>query len=241
MEKTSWSWAQKGIIALFAAMVACCCVFLAGCAENSEEAVRNVVTTELDAVKNSDTETIEAIAGDSSEFQALSTYGISATDAYEAVFNGFDYKIESVKVDGDKAVVGVKLTAKDLTKFQSALVEAAQNLAKDSSFTSMTTQEMNQAIGKLVLDTIKDLPTTETDTVELDVVKKDGKPVATIQDGDSVIFFNFRPDRARQLTRAFCDKGSIYLPRDEEARAIRSGFFLFLGKWCIAIGQSGKS
>ena len=151
------------------------CVFLAGCAENSEEAVRNVVTTELDAVKNSDTETIEAIAGDSSEFQALSTYGISATDAYEAVFNGFDYKIESVKVDGDKAVVGVKLTAKDLTKFQSALVEAAQNLAKDSSFTSMTTQEMNQAIGKLVLDTIKDLPTTETDTVELDVVKKDGK------------------------------------------------------------------
>ena len=215
MEKTSWSWAQKGIIALFAAMVACCCVFLAGCAENSEEAVRNVVTTELDAVKNSDTETIEAIAGDSSEFQALSTYGISATDAYEAVFNGFDYKIESVKVDGDKAVVGVKLTAKDLTKFQSALVEAAQNLAKDSSFTSMTTQEMNQAIGKLVLDTIKDLPTTETDTVELDVVKKDGKPVATIQDGDSVIFFNFRPDRAREISRAFCCDEFDGFPREK--------------------------
>ena len=35
-------------------------------------------------------------------------------------------------------------------------------------------------------------------------VEKDGKPVATIQDGDSVIFFNFRPDRARELTRAFC-------------------------------------
>jgi 2,3-bisphosphoglycerate-independent phosphoglycerate mutase len=30
----------------------------------------------------------------------------------------------------------------------------------------------------------------------------DGQPVATIQDGDAVIFFNFRPDRARQLTRA---------------------------------------
>ena len=36
------------------------------------------------------------------------------------------------------------------------------------------------------------------------VLKKDGKPVATIQDKDSVIFFNFRPDRARELTRAFC-------------------------------------
>ncbi len=36
------------------------------------------------------------------------------------------------------------------------------------------------------------------------VVIKDGAPVATVGDGDSVIFFNFRPDRARELTRAFC-------------------------------------
>jgi 2,3-bisphosphoglycerate-independent phosphoglycerate mutase len=37
------------------------------------------------------------------------------------------------------------------------------------------------------------------------VVTKAGKPAATIQDNDSVIFFNFRPDRAREITRAFCD------------------------------------
>ncbi len=36
------------------------------------------------------------------------------------------------------------------------------------------------------------------------VVVKDGKPVATVQDGDSIIFFNFRPDRAREITRTFC-------------------------------------
>ena len=37
------------------------------------------------------------------------------------------------------------------------------------------------------------------------VIEKDGKPVATISDKDSVVFFNFRPDRAREITRAFCD------------------------------------
>ncbi len=37
------------------------------------------------------------------------------------------------------------------------------------------------------------------------VVKKDGKPVATINDGDSIVFFNFRPDRAREITHCFCD------------------------------------
>ena len=36
------------------------------------------------------------------------------------------------------------------------------------------------------------------------VVVENGAPVATIKDGDSVIFYNFRPDRARELTRVFC-------------------------------------
>ena len=34
------------------------------------------------------------------------------------------------------------------------------------------------------------------------IVRGDGSPVATIKNDDSIIFFNFRPDRARQLTRA---------------------------------------
>ena len=36
-------------------------------------------------------------------------------------------------------------------------------------------------------------------------VMENGKPVAVIKEHDSVIFFNFRPDRAREITRAFCD------------------------------------
>jgi len=38
------------------------------------------------------------------------------------------------------------------------------------------------------------------------VTQADGKPVATVEPGDSIIFFNFRPDRARQLTYAFCNE-----------------------------------
>ena len=37
------------------------------------------------------------------------------------------------------------------------------------------------------------------------VIMKDGQPVATIKDNDSVVFFNFRPDRAREMTHCFCD------------------------------------
>ena len=37
------------------------------------------------------------------------------------------------------------------------------------------------------------------------VVTENGAPVATINDKDSVVFFNFRPDRAREITHCFCD------------------------------------
>jgi 2,3-bisphosphoglycerate-independent phosphoglycerate mutase len=37
------------------------------------------------------------------------------------------------------------------------------------------------------------------------VITEGGKPIATIDRNDSVIFFNFRPDRAREITRTFID------------------------------------
>ncbi len=41
------------------------------------------------------------------------------------------------------------------------------------------------------------LPTVITD--------ENGEPLSLVKNNDSVIFFNFRPDRAREITRAFCD------------------------------------
>ena len=44
---------------------------------------------------------------------------------------------------------------------------------------------------------------TTDEFIEPIVVVENDKPVATVEQGDSIIFFNFRPDRARELTRAF--------------------------------------
>ncbi|GKX29149.1 2,3-bisphosphoglycerate-independent phosphoglycerate mutase [Vallitalea longa] len=38
------------------------------------------------------------------------------------------------------------------------------------------------------------------------VVTSEGEPTGLIKENDSIICFNFRPDRARQITRAFCDE-----------------------------------
>ena len=50
------------------------------------------------------------------------------------------------------------------------------------------------------------------------VIVKDGAPVATIKDNDSIIFFNFRPDRAREITRTFCDDNFEGFDRGERVK-----------------------
>ena len=40
--------------------------------------------------------------------------------------------------------------------------------------------------------------------IEPTVITENGKPVAVIKNNDSVIFFDFRPDRAREITKTFC-------------------------------------
>lgn len=50
------------------------------------------------------------------------------------------------------------------------------------------------------------------------ITDSEGKPEAVIQDNDSVIFFNFRPDRARQLTWAFVDEDFNYFHREKHPK-----------------------
>ena len=50
------------------------------------------------------------------------------------------------------------------------------------------------------------------------VVVKDGEPVAKISDHDSVIFFNFRPDRAREITRTLCADDFTGFDRGERVK-----------------------
>lgn len=45
------------------------------------------------------------------------------------------------------------------------------------------------------------------------VVTTDSKPTTLIEDDDSVIFFNFRPDRAREITRALVDDNFVGFAR----------------------------
>lgn len=72
-------------------------------------------------------------------------------------------------------------------KAYSALVDGVGNVA-NSAVEAIDASYANGVTDEFVIPT---------------VIQKDGKPVVTINEGDSIIFANYRPDRARMITRSF--------------------------------------
>ncbi len=71
--------------------------------------------------------------------------------------------------------------------------------------------------------------------VSASVIRKDGQDSATIDDGDSVIFMNFRADRAREITRAFVEDGFNEFERRKVAKL---GDFVMLTEYADSIDAS---
>jgi len=54
--------------------------------------------------------------------------------------------------------------------------------------------------------------------IEPALIRDKNKKVVSIKDNDSIIYFNFRPDRARQLTKAFVEDGFKNFPRKRKLK-----------------------
>jgi 2,3-bisphosphoglycerate-independent phosphoglycerate mutase len=61
------------------------------------------------------------------------------------------------------------------------------------------------------------------------VIVRDGKPVGPIRDGDSVIVFNFRGDRAIEICRAFEEEDFDKFPRDPNPKVKFAGMMEYDG------------
>jgi 2,3-bisphosphoglycerate-independent phosphoglycerate mutase len=61
------------------------------------------------------------------------------------------------------------------------------------------------------------------------VIGKDGKPVGTIEDGDSVVYFNFRGDRALEMTAAFEKDDFTKFDRERRPKVEYAGMMQYDG------------
>ncbi|GAB6172921.1 2,3-bisphosphoglycerate-independent phosphoglycerate mutase [Paradesulfitobacterium aromaticivorans] len=86
----------------------------------------------------------------------------------------------------------------------------------EQGYRALANGEGEHAAGALAaVERSYDVRITDEFVIPTVILNGDGEPVGRIEDGDSVIFFNFRSDRAREITRAFVDEDFSYFERPE--------------------------
>lgn len=164
---------KKGIIALLTvAMLAFGGVALVGCGPSDEEVVRQGVTDELNRLKQLDAELVDELAANAGA-EDLAAFGIDAKEFVSTYLSGFDYRIDSVTVDGDMATATVTLTCKSFSAYNDALEAAAAEMANDESLADMSEEELNQKLGQTIMDAIAGVPSAETAPIDLTFELKD--------------------------------------------------------------------
>lgn len=96
---------------------------------------------------------------------------------------------------GKIATIGGRFFAMDRDNHWERIQKMYDAMTKGESAQhfSSTSEAMTAWYGKQIFD----------EQIEPTVIETNGQPTTVVTNKDAVIFFNFRPDRARQLTRAF--------------------------------------
>lgn len=166
-KKPLTKWVQLTLAAILAVTMF---AGLTGCGEAPEEVIRKGVTEELESIKNLDQSALDEImAGAGAANAGLDQYGIDMEEFCRTWLSGFDYSVDDVKVDGDNATATVTITCKSLMEGINVFSDKVTELSNDPEAMSMTSEEVNQKLGSLLMESIGEAP-AETNTVDLPYV-----------------------------------------------------------------------
>lgn len=146
---------------------------LTGCSyQTDEEAIEQSISNRLDGYKNIDSSETANFAS-RMDIDSLSQYDVSAHDFMEAYFDGFDYIVQDVEVDGNSAVATVVLQCKSFSEYESALQEATDSMKSDASIAKMSTDELDKAFGEAILGSLEGIEVRQTQPIEITFQKVD--------------------------------------------------------------------
>lgn len=147
---------------------------LVGCGSSPEQVIRDGLTQELDTVKNLDDATLDEVAGDA--LDEYEEFGIDIKEFLRSYFDGFDYTIGDITVDGDKAEAVVTFDIKSYSQFESDFETNFTNYigelqSNPSALMGMSEEDLYAQIGPIMMDTINNVSVVETEPIIIECTK----------------------------------------------------------------------
>lgn len=158
---------------LFFLLSALLCLGLISCVgKPSEEVIREGLTAKFEALKNLDEDSIGEVLGDYPGNEYFDQMGIDYVSFCNEWFDGFEYEIGDVSVDGDNATVTATVTIKSLAAASMAYANEIEGIAQSGEYTDMPEEELYKVFGAAFMRCVENAETVTT-TVELPYVRTD--------------------------------------------------------------------
>lgn len=152
---------------------------MAGCADNSEQVIRDSLVQELDELKNPEGETLAEISS-SLPSSTLTQMGLSSEEIARAMLDGFDGTVDSVTVNGTTAEAVVTLSSKNFVDLQDDLETAMDDIQTEMTenadqYAGMSyseiTDELYAKAGAKIMEVIQNAPVVTHDPITLEYVR----------------------------------------------------------------------
>ena len=150
-----------------------------GSASNDKDEITKGLSEVLDNFKNPTAESLSEYIDDASISQ-LESYGVDYVELFQHLFKHFDYTINDVQIDGDKAVVKLTVENADITKAMNDTVAALEN---DSAFISEAASAY-QSGGEKAVYSLVFAKVYEAIDASTDIVKSDAELTCTKVNGE---------------------------------------------------------
>lgn len=149
------------------------CFGLTACmGKPSEEVIQEGLTAKFEALKNLDEDSIGEVLGDYAGNEYLDQLGIDYVSFCNAWFDGFEYEIGDVSVDGDNATATVTVTIKSLSAASTAYANEIEGIVQSGEYVDTPEEELYKVFGSTFLKCVENAETVTT-TVELPYVRTD--------------------------------------------------------------------
>jgi hypothetical protein len=148
---------RAGMLVVLGAIFCFAMTGIYACGDNSQSVIRQGLTQELDEPKDLTSDTMTSLASQ------LSSSGLDGTSLLAAWFDGYDYKINDITVNGSSATADVTVTVKQIGPLYDQVYEDIMNTAQDPSNAGITQSDLMSQFSDELLSDLQGATPTATD------------------------------------------------------------------------------
>lgn len=148
---------------------------LSACGPADEQVIREGMTEQLDAFKERDPNLMTQLKMKALREGGLTGLGINLDDYFNSVYDGFDYSIDEVTVDGSNATVVVTLVRKDLSDVEGTIEQINDEILADPGYEAMSQDEVKALFVEKYFAYLNGLEPVAEEPLTFELVKADNQ------------------------------------------------------------------